>query len=89
MSSPPSACLGERVSMDSWHVCLGHPALNIVRHVLSKHSIPVLSNKPAQVCPACQQGKMHQLHFGASSSVSTSPLQLLFLDTWALPLSYH
>jgi hypothetical protein len=82
MSSPPSAFLGERVSMDSWHLRLGHPALNIVRRVLSRHSLPLLSNKPSQVCPACQQGKMHRLHFGASSSMSTSPLHLLFLDVW-------
>jgi hypothetical protein len=81
-SSSPSACLGERVSVDSWHRRLGHPALRIVRNVLSKHCLPVSSNKPSQVCPACQQGKMHRLHFGSSPSVSVAPLSLLFLDVW-------
>jgi hypothetical protein len=82
-SSPsPSACLGERVSVDSWHRRLGHPALKIVRNVLSKHCLPVSSNKPSQVCPACQQGKMHRLHFGSSPSVSTALLSLLFIDVW-------
>jgi hypothetical protein len=82
-SSPsPSVCLGECVSVDSWHRRLGHPALKIVRNVLSKHCLPVSSNKPSQVCPACQQGKMHRLHFGSSPSVSTAPLSLLFIDVW-------
>jgi hypothetical protein len=73
---------GERVSVDSWHRRLGHPALWIVQQVIFKHSIPVLSNKSSKVCSACQQGKMHRLHFGSTSSVSSSPLSLLFLDVW-------
>jgi hypothetical protein len=82
ISSPPTAFMGERVSVDSWHRRLGHPALRIVQQVISKHSIPVLSNKSSDVCSACQQGKMHRLHFGSTSSVSNSPLNLLFLDVW-------
>jgi hypothetical protein len=42
----------------------------------------VLSNKPVHVCPTCQQGKSHQLHFPISASISTSPFQLLFMDVW-------
>jgi hypothetical protein len=68
--------------MDKWHRRLGHPAFSIVRRVLSKHRLPALSNKPSQVCPACQQGKMHRLHFGSSPTVSRFPLNLLFLDVW-------
>ena len=72
--------MGEHVSIDSWYCRLGHPALCIVRNVLSKHSLPILPNKLSQVCSACQQVKIHRLHFGLTSSVSSSPLSLLFLD---------
>jgi hypothetical protein len=56
-SRSPAAFIGECVSMDTWHLWLGHPALRIVKNTLSKHCLASLSNKPSQVCPACQQGK--------------------------------
>jgi hypothetical protein len=34
------------------------------------------------VCDACQKGKMHQLPYSSSSSVSHSPLELVFSDVW-------
>jgi hypothetical protein len=68
--------------VDQWHHCLGHPALRIVRCVISSHHLPVSSNKPLVVCSSCQQGKSHCLHFGPSPTVSHGPLDLLFLDVW-------
>jgi hypothetical protein len=78
-STSPTALLGEKTSADQWHKRLGHPALRIVKHVLSKFSLPVSSNKSAA---SCQQAKAHQLPFPTSSSICTRPLELLFSDVW-------
>jgi hypothetical protein len=48
--------------------------------VVSKNSLPCVSDSsPDLVCDACQQAKSHQLPYLKSSSVSTSPLELIFL----------
>jgi hypothetical protein len=39
------------------------------------------------VCDACQKGKMHQLPYSSSSSVSHSPLELVFQMYGVLPLN--
>jgi len=78
--SAPTAFIGQRVSIDQWHCRLDHPATPFVRRILSKYNLSVLSNKPALLCPACQQGKMHKLYFGPSLSVSKDPSDLLSLD---------
>jgi hypothetical protein len=77
-----TALIGERVSIDQWHNRLGHPATPLVRRILSKHRLPVVSHKSALLCPACQQGKLHKLHFGVSLSVFKDPMDLLYLDVW-------
>jgi histone deacetylase 1/2 len=66
-----------------WHARLGHPAAPIVRHVLHRHELPVVSNKfAATICDACQQGKSHQLPFSESSRVVKHPRELVFSDIW-------
>jgi histone deacetylase 1/2 len=81
--SAPQAFSGVRVSSTHWHARLGHPATPIVRHVLHRHELPVVSNNNADsVCDACQQGKSHQLPFSDSSRVVTTPLELIFSDVW-------
>ena len=71
------------MSPTHWHARLGHPAAPIVRHVLHRHELPVVSNKSAEtVCDACQQGKSHQLPFSESSRVVKHPLELVFSDVW-------
>jgi len=42
----------------------------------------VSPSKFSSVCSSCQQGKSHHFHFSYSPSISSSPLQLLFLDVW-------
>jgi len=76
------ALVSEKVSLAQWHHRFGHPAFKIVRRVLLSKQLPVLPNKPTSVCSACQQGKSHRLHFPTSTSVSTRPLSLLFMDVW-------
>lgn len=39
-----------------------------------------MNNK--HICDACQQGKSHQLPYPKSTSVSSSPLDLVFSDVW-------
>lgn len=39
-----------------------------------------MNNK--HICDACQHGKSHQLPYPKSTSVSSSPLDLVFSDVW-------
>jgi hypothetical protein len=79
---PASAMVGERVSESQWHSRLGHPALKVVRRVLSSFHLPVASSKDSMVCPACLSSKSTQLKFSASSSIATCPLELIYTDVW-------
>lgn len=61
----------------------GSPWSAIVHQVLSKNKIHfVLDSNKTSVCDACQQGKSHQLPYPRSTSVSSSPLELVFSDVW-------
>ena len=66
-------------SSSRWHNRLGHPSFAVVQHVLSKNHIPFVfeSNKDI-VRDACQKGNSHQLLYPKSTSVSSSPLELVF-----------
>ncbi|WVZ68985.1 hypothetical protein U9M48_017854 [Paspalum notatum var. saurae] len=72
-----------KVTSTRWHSRLGHPSSSVVRQVLSKNSLPFVSefNKDT-VCDACQQGKSHQLPYPKSVSKSSAPLELVFSDVW-------
>ena len=83
MQFSPQAFSGVRVSSTHWHARLGHPAAPIVRHVLHRHKLPVVSNKTAEtIFDAYQQGKRHQLPFSEYSRVVKHPLELVFSDVW-------
>jgi histone deacetylase 1/2 len=72
-----------KVSRSRWHSRLGHPASQIVQHVLHHSELPSESNnKDVIICDACQQGKSHQLPFSLSTRVFTSPLEFIFSDVW-------
>jgi histone deacetylase 1/2 len=73
-----------KVSRDMWHSRLGHPASQVVQHVLHSHDLPSSneSNKSRPVCDACQQGKSHQLPFSLSTRVTKSPLEIIYSDVW-------
>ena len=72
-----------KISINRWHSRLCHPSSSIVHQVLSRNKISFVpeSNKE-QVCDACQKGKSHQLPYPVSTSVSSSPLELIFSDVW-------
>ncbi|KAF5482583.1 hypothetical protein F2P56_003141, partial [Juglans regia] len=80
ISRLPQALLSNRAPLTTWHSRLGHPSMKIVRHIISRFSLPITSNKIDSVCAACQQGKSHQLLFVPSETVSKGPLDLIFSD---------
>jgi histone deacetylase 1/2 len=72
-----------KASSSIWHHRLGHPSSQVVHHVLDHNKIPFVKDLNKHVvCDACQKGKMHQLPYSKSSSVSLNPLELVFYDVW-------
>jgi histone deacetylase 1/2 len=65
-----------------WHRHQGHPSSIVVHQVLRDNSIPFSATNKESVCDACQMAKSHQLPYPKSTSVSTSPLELVFSDVW-------
>jgi hypothetical protein len=65
-----------------WHQRLGHPSSIIVHQVLRDNNISFSESNKELVCDACQMAKSHQLPYPKSTSVSTSPLELVFSDVW-------
>jgi hypothetical protein len=54
----------------------------VVHKVLRDNNISFSESNKESVCDACQMAKSHQLPYPKSSSVSTSPLELIFSDVW-------
>jgi hypothetical protein len=65
-----------------WHRCLGHLSSVVVHQVLCDNNIPFSRSNKELVFDACQMAKSHQLPYPKSTSVSTSPLELVFSDVW-------
>lgn len=68
----------DKPSRSLWHSRLGHASAQVVQQVISHHKLSFLRESNNHVCDACQQGKFHQLPYERSSSVSSSPLDLVF-----------
>ncbi|GAB2274241.1 hypothetical protein Dimus_039074 [Dionaea muscipula] len=54
----------------------------IVRHILHRFQLPATPLPVSSLCSACCEAKSHSLPFHRSSTTSTRPLQLLFMDVW-------
>ena len=65
-----------------WHRRLGHSSSVVVQQVLRDNKILFSESNKESVCDACQMAKSHQLPYPKSSSVSSSPLELVFSDVW-------
>jgi hypothetical protein len=66
---------------------LGHPARDIIRHVVSTNNLPCASFDSSRlVCDACACAKAHQLPYSVSSSRSSVPLGLIFFIVWGLAI---
>jgi histone deacetylase 1/2 len=70
-----------KISSSRWHSRLGHPAFSIVERVLRNNELPFVGEHES-VCDSCQKAKSHQLPYPVSTSVSTTPLELVFSDVW-------
>jgi hypothetical protein len=70
-------------SSERWHCRLGHPALDIVLHVIRDNNLSCSGFASSEsVCDACLRAKAHQLPYPRSFSQSTAPLELIFSDVW-------
>ena len=74
----PQTYLSQRAPLDVWHCRMGHPSYQIIWHLVSKFSLPTLSNKILGICSAYQKKKSHRLPFSSSQSISNHPLELIF-----------
>lgn len=73
-----------KVSIDRWHNCLGHPAIPIVERVLKNRKLPYYyDSNENSVCDTCQRAKSHQFPYPKSTSVN-HPLELVFSYVWGV-----
>jgi hypothetical protein len=76
-------CSAIRFSIDHWHNRLGHPARNIVLHVIEDGNLPCSSFEIiSSVCDPCLCAKACQLPYLVSSSRAVAPLELIHSDVW-------
>jgi hypothetical protein len=70
-------------SADQWHRHLGHPAHDIVLHVIRSNNLSCSGSlSQDHVCDAYLRAKAHQFPYSKSSSQSTAPLELMYSDVW-------
>ncbi|GKA85644.1 ribonuclease H-like domain-containing protein [Tanacetum coccineum] len=69
-----------------WHQRLGHPGDAVIQTLSSRGLVSY--NKNAQhLCRACQLGKQTKLLFQRSTSIVTSPFDIIHSDLWTSPIS--
>jgi hypothetical protein len=82
-SSNNQAYGATKPSSTLWHHRLGHASSRVVKQVLDQHKLPfIFDHNKDRVCDTCQQGKIHQLPYPKSMSVSAGPMDLIFSDVW-------
>ncbi|KAJ4767670.1 Gag/pol [Rhynchospora pubera] len=81
LNHSPQAFLSNRASTNVWHARLGHPSIATTLEVVNSNKLSCSRNK-FSLCHDCAQAKAHVLPFSPSSSVSTSPLQIVHSDVW-------
>ncbi|GJR30293.1 ribonuclease H-like domain-containing protein [Tanacetum coccineum] len=69
-----------------WHQRLGHPVDAVIQTISSRDLVSY--NKNTQhLCCACQLGKQTKLLFQRSTSIVTSPFDIIHSDLWTSPVS--
>ncbi|KAG8493859.1 hypothetical protein CXB51_011355 [Gossypium anomalum] len=71
-----------RVSLNVWHVRLGHPCKTILAKALASCNVPLDSSNELFPCVAYHLGKEHKLPFQKSTTEYTTPLQLIVANVW-------
>lgn len=85
-SSPPFAFIGGRVNIAVWHQRLEHPAFPILKQLAVQSCLPFHGSLNEQeFCDSCLLEKSTRLPFQRSSSISSSPLELVQSDIWTSP----
>ncbi|GKD31783.1 ribonuclease H-like domain-containing protein, partial [Tanacetum coccineum] len=74
------------VSQHTWHQRLGHPGVEVMRHLVSSNFISYNKEKPPVLCHACQLGKHVRLPFFSSSTVISSFFDIIDSDVWTSPI---
>ncbi|GJR28470.1 ribonuclease H-like domain-containing protein [Tanacetum coccineum] len=71
-----------------WHQRLGHPGDAVIQTLSSRGLVSYNKNKNTQhLCRACQLGKQTKLPFQRSTSIVTSPFDIIHSDLWTSPVS--
>ena len=66
-----------------WHGRLGHPSFKIIKSLSNSGLLSFSSVMPSNfMCESCLCNKSQRLSFGHSTSTSTSPLELVYIDVW-------
>ncbi|KAJ0615408.1 putative RNA-directed DNA polymerase [Helianthus annuus] len=70
-----------RASPTTWHQRLGHPHSQLLKSMISRHSLPV-TNSVFPFCNSCPMGKSSKMHLSSSNYKSSCVLDLVFCDVW-------
>ena len=65
-----------------WHSCFGHPAVNVLKQMLTSCNALYSCPKNNDVCCACQYAKSHRLPFSLCDFKATCPLALIHTNLW-------
>ena len=77
----PHAFSSLRLAPINWHFQLVHPALSILKTILTTHNLNSSSVSKDFVYNAC-----HKLPFSVSTLNSHKPLEIIFSNVWTSPL---
>ena len=76
-----------KTDLSSWHSRLGHPALPLLKTLVSKFSLLVSLSSPKHLfCSDCSINKSHNLPFYSNIIVSKHKLQYLYTNVWTSPI---
>ena len=80
--SPPLLAFSSlKTTLSEWHQRLGHPALKILKQIVSENKLDFSSSLSNTFpCNACLSNKSHKLSFSKSTIVSSQPLETIFSD---------
>ncbi|GJW18774.1 ribonuclease H-like domain-containing protein [Tanacetum coccineum] len=70
-----------------WHQRLGHPGDNVIQTLSSRGLVSYNKQNTQHLCRACQLGKQTKLPFQLSTSIVTSPFDIIHSDLWTSPVS--
>ena len=74
------------VPLSLCHSRLGHPAIPILKTLVSNSILSVSNKSTSFHYQDCSINKSHKIPFSTSSMSSSKPLQLVFSDVWTSPV---